>query len=124
MSFGVTYLQKILDTFWVVTVALSADSFNLFDLSCFAGTLNVFEVHIRVLTKVDNGTQEIEQTWNTNWHIFIFESFKIKKILKCLGNNMLQDKKLNISNIFKWEGPVFSCPISDILKRFSQIYAH
>lgn len=55
-------LKEVLHTFRVVTVTLSANSFHLFDLSCLAGSLDIFEVNLWILTEVHNRTQEIEQT--------------------------------------------------------------
>lgn len=58
------YLEEILDSFGVVAVALSADPLHLFDLSCLTGGLDVLEVDLWVLAEVNDGTQEVEQTWN------------------------------------------------------------
>ena len=35
----ISYLQKVLNTFWFVTVALTTDSLNLFHLTSFTGSL-------------------------------------------------------------------------------------
>lgn len=53
-------LQEVLDTFWVVAVALTANSLHFLDLSCFTSGLDVLEVYIRILTEVNNRSQEVE----------------------------------------------------------------
>lgn len=53
-------LQEVLDTFWVVAVALTANSLYFLDLSCFTSGLDVLEVYIRILTEVNNRSQEVE----------------------------------------------------------------
>jgi hypothetical protein len=57
------YLEEVLDALWVVAVALPTDPLHLFDLARLAGRLDVLEVHLWVLTEVDNGAQEVEETW-------------------------------------------------------------
>lgn len=57
------YLQKVLHSFWVVAVTFTADSFHFLYLTSLASCLDVLEVNIWILTKVYNGTQEIEQSW-------------------------------------------------------------
>lgn len=57
-----SYLEEVLHTFRIIAIAFSADSLHLFDLACFAGSLNIFEVDFRILAEVHDGTQEIEQT--------------------------------------------------------------
>lgn len=58
-----SYLEKVLHTFRIVTVAFSADSFNFLNLTSFAGSLNIFKMNFWILTEVHNGAQEVEQTW-------------------------------------------------------------
>lgn len=53
-------LQEVLDTFWVVAVALTTNSLHFLDLSCFTSGLDVLEVYIRILTEVNNRSQEVE----------------------------------------------------------------
>lgn len=60
-----SYLEKVLHTFRIVTVALSADSLNFLDLTSFAGSLDVFKMNLWILTEVYNGAQEVEQTCTT-----------------------------------------------------------
>ena len=55
-------LQEVLDTLGIVAVALAADSLHFFNLAGLARSLNVLEVDVRILTKVDNASQEIVQT--------------------------------------------------------------
>lgn len=57
------YLQKVLHSFWVIAVTFTADSFHFLYLTSLASCLDVLEVNIWILTKVYNGTQEIEQSW-------------------------------------------------------------
>lgn len=59
---SISDLEEILHTFGVVAVALSADSLHLFDLTCLAGGLDVFEVDLGILAEVHDGTQEVKQT--------------------------------------------------------------
>lgn len=59
------YLEKVLDTFRVVAVALSANPLDLLDLACLASSLDVLEVNFRILAKVHNGAQEVKQTCKT-----------------------------------------------------------
>ena len=58
-----SYLEEVLDALWVIAVALPTDPLHLFDLARLAGRLDVLEVHLWVLTEVDNGAQEVEETW-------------------------------------------------------------
>lgn len=60
-----SHLEEVLHTFWVVAVALPADSLHLFDLTCLAGSLDVFEVDFWILAEVYNGAQEVEQSYST-----------------------------------------------------------
>lgn len=53
-------LQEVLDTFWVVAVALTANSLHFLDLSRFTSGLDVLEVYVRILTEVNNRSQEVE----------------------------------------------------------------
>lgn len=56
------YLEEVLDALRVVAVALSADPLHLFDLARLAGSLDVFEVDLRVLAEVHDRAQEVKQT--------------------------------------------------------------
>ena len=56
------FFKERLYFFSVVAVALTADSLDLFDLASFACSLDVLEMYICILTKVDYGSEEIEQT--------------------------------------------------------------
>ena len=56
------FFQEILHALGIVAVRFSADAFDLFDLTCFTGCLNVFEVHILLLTEVNDGAKKIEET--------------------------------------------------------------
>lgn len=62
----VSYLEEVLHTLRIVTVALSTDSLHFFDLTSFTGSLDVFEVNLWILTEVHNGAQEVEQTCRVN----------------------------------------------------------
>lgn len=55
-------LQEVLDTFGIVTVALTTYAFNFFDLSGLTRCLDVLEVDLWILTEIDYGTEEIEET--------------------------------------------------------------
>ena len=55
------YLEEIFHTLGIITVALSADPLHFFDLSSLTGSLDVLEMHIRVLAEVYNAAQEVEQ---------------------------------------------------------------
>lgn len=87
-----TYLEKILDSLRIIAVAFSADSFYFFDLPSLASCLNIFKVHIWVLTKVNNGSQKIKKTLKKEIieikHRCTFESNWPEKILKQLKNIM------------------------------------
>lgn len=50
-------LEEVLDLLRVVEVTFSADSLNLPDLACAGGRLDVLEVHLRILTEVDDGAE-------------------------------------------------------------------
>ena len=85
-----TYLEKILDSLRIIAVAFSADSFYFFDLPSLASCLNIFKVHIWVLTKVNNGSQKIKKTLKKKIdikHRCTFEN-RPEKILKQLKNIM------------------------------------
>lgn len=56
-----TCLQKILHPLWVIAVAFTANPLHFLYLASLASCLDVLEVNIWILTKVYNGTQEIEQ---------------------------------------------------------------
>lgn len=53
-------LQKVLDTLWVIAVALTTNSLHFLDLSRFTGSLDVLEMYIWILTEVNNRSQEVE----------------------------------------------------------------
>lgn len=53
-------LQEVLDTLWVIAVALTTNSLHFLDLSCFTGSLDVLEMYIWILTEVNNRSQEVE----------------------------------------------------------------
>lgn len=46
--------QKVLDAFCIVAVGFSTDTLHFFDLSSLTGSLDVLEVHLRILAEVDN----------------------------------------------------------------------
>lgn len=50
----VSDLEKVLHALGVVAVTLPADPLHLFDLACLTGSLDVFEVDLRILAEVDN----------------------------------------------------------------------
>lgn len=56
------YLEEVFNTFWIIAIAFSADSFHFFNLPCLACSLDIFEVNIWVLAEVYNRAQEIKQT--------------------------------------------------------------
>lgn len=78
------YLEEVLDALWVIAVALSADPLHLFDLARLAGSLDVFEVNLGVLTEVHDRAQEVEQTWETQ---SLMISFKRHACLQLLPSN-------------------------------------
>ena len=55
-------LEEVLDFLWVVVVALPADTFDLSDLVRAGSRLDVLEVDLGVLAKVDDGTEVVVQT--------------------------------------------------------------
>lgn len=57
------YLQEVFHSFWIITVAFSANPFYFFDLARLASGLDVLKVDIWVLAEVHNRAQEIEQAW-------------------------------------------------------------
>ena len=57
-----TRLEEVFDTLWIVAVTLTTDALHFLDLPSLAGSLDVLEMHVLLLAKVDNGAQEIEQT--------------------------------------------------------------
>jgi hypothetical protein len=60
LKFG--FLEEVLDFLRVVVVALSADTFDLSDLVRAGGRLNVLEVDLGVLAKVDNRSKIVVET--------------------------------------------------------------
>lgn len=57
-----TNLEEIFDSFSVVTIGLTANTLDFFDLTSFAGGLNVLKVDFRILAEVDNRSQKVEQS--------------------------------------------------------------
>lgn len=53
-------LQEVLDTLWVIAVALTTNSLHFLDLSRFTGSLDVLKMYIWILTEVNNRSQEVE----------------------------------------------------------------
>src|ERR1043166_3568155 len=49
-----SYLQKVFNFFWVVIITFPANPFSLFDLTGLYSGLNVFEMHIRICTEINN----------------------------------------------------------------------
>jgi hypothetical protein len=60
LKFG--FLEEVLDFLRVVVVALSADTFDLSDLVRAGGRLDVLEVDLGVLAKVDNRSKIVVET--------------------------------------------------------------
>lgn len=60
---GHTYLQKVLHPFWVVAITLPAYPLHLLDLPRLTGSLNVFQVHVRILAEVYNRAEEVEEAY-------------------------------------------------------------
>lgn len=58
------YLEEVFNPLWVVAVALSTDSLHFFDLACFAGSLDVLKVNVRLLAEIHNRPKEVKQTLN------------------------------------------------------------
>lgn len=55
-------LQEVFHPLWIIAVTLPTNSLHFLDLSSFTRSLDVLEMHIRILTKVNNGSQKVEQT--------------------------------------------------------------
>ena len=55
-------LEEVFDAFGVEAVALTTDSLHFLDLAGLARSLDVLEVHVRILTEVDDASQEVEET--------------------------------------------------------------
>lgn len=53
-------LQEVLDTLWVIAVALTTNSLHFLDLSRFTGSLDVLKMYIWILTEVNNRSKEVE----------------------------------------------------------------
>jgi len=53
------FLKEVLDLLRVVEITLSADSLNLTNLASAGSCLNVLEVHLGILTEVDDRTKVI-----------------------------------------------------------------
>lgn len=60
------HLEEVFNSLWVIAVALSADSLHFLDLACFAGSLDVLKVNIRLLTEIHNRSKEVKQTFDQN----------------------------------------------------------
>ena len=58
------YLEEVFNPLRVVTVALSTDPFHFFDLACFAGSLDVLKVNVRLLAEIHNRPKEVKQALN------------------------------------------------------------
>ena len=55
-------LEEVFDAFRVEAVALATDALHFLDLTGLARSLDVLEVHVRILTEVDDASQEVEET--------------------------------------------------------------
>ncbi|GKT40436.1 uncharacterized protein ColSpa_00617 [Colletotrichum spaethianum] len=55
-------LQEVLDLLGVVVVAVSANALNLVELAHLGGSLDVLEVNVGVLGKVDDAAEVVEET--------------------------------------------------------------
>lgn len=60
------FLQEVLDALGIVAVRLAADAFDLLDLAGLARRLDVLEVHVGLLTEVDDGAEEVEETCSSS----------------------------------------------------------
>lgn len=58
------HLEEVFNSLWVIAVALPADSLHFFDLTRFAGSLDVLKVNIRLLTEIHNRSKEVKQTFD------------------------------------------------------------
>jgi hypothetical protein len=55
--------QKVFDSLGIEAVGFATNAFDLFDLACFARGLDVFEVNVWFLAKVDYRAEKIEETF-------------------------------------------------------------
>jgi hypothetical protein len=55
-------LEEVLDLLGVVVVGFPADALDFADLACASCGLDVLEVYLRILAKVDNGAKIVVQT--------------------------------------------------------------
>lgn len=56
-------LKEILDLLWVVKVTFTTDSLDLSNLASTASGLNVLEMHLGVLTEIDDRSEIVIKTW-------------------------------------------------------------
>lgn len=97
-------LEEVLDALWVITVALSADSLHLFDLTRLASSLNVFEVDFWVLAEVYDGSQKVKQSYRKNVDVEICRNPNIRTIrtksvgFQSLPSKLLKDSKSSVSD--------------------------
>ena len=56
-------LEEVFDPLWVVAIALSANPLHLLDLSRLASGLDVLEVDLSVLAKVDDRSEEVKESF-------------------------------------------------------------
>ena len=83
-------LEEVFDAFGVEAVAFATDALHFLDLASLARSLDVLEVHVRVLTEVDDASQEVEETL-TN------ENKTLKKLLKTSTINLIVSTNLRSS---------------------------
>lgn len=86
------FLEKVFDLLGVVKVALAYDAFDLADLTRPRRRLNVLEVDLRVLAKVDDGAEVVVETWSTRVR-------KLRREVRGDGppSNVLNDSNISMS---------------------------
>ncbi|PNY29194.1 Uncharacterized protein TCAP_00893 [Tolypocladium capitatum] len=81
-------LEKVLDLFGVVAVAVSANALHLVKLVRLGRSLDVLEVHVRVLGKVDDAAEVVEETLGRLVLLKQVDETNRDKELRVLGRNV------------------------------------
>ena len=96
-------LEEVLDPLGVVAIALAANPLHLLDLSRLAGGLDVLEVNLAVLAEVDDGSEEVEESFEALEPFEEVNQGVGRQLLVVLGGDLDADLKV-LTNVGRQHG--------------------
>ena len=109
-------LEEVLDPLGVVAIALAANPLHLLDLSRLAGGLDVLEVNLAVLAEVDDGSEEVEESFEALEPFEEVNQGVGRQLLVVLGGDLDADLKV-LTNVGRQHGLEAFKRILDAVKK-------